>query len=162
MPQNETQWVLETVLSNWPDPLFPSDLVRLNNDRPEVLASGRREKDIELTKHNVVRAGLGDRSRELRGTESWYRIETIVDVGVEAAHDSVYGHVADENDFDTLVDKVQRAIDDERNYPTVSGTGVGEIAYHTVYLQNEMPGLAADQDHYRSEFEVVLKGKQER
>jgi hypothetical protein len=162
MVQNETQWVLDTIQSNWPDPLFPSDLVRLNNDRPEILASGRRTKEIELTKHNVVRAGLGDRRRELRGTESWYRIETIVDVGIEAAHDSQHGRVSDENSFDELVDKVQRAIDDERSFPTVSGSGVGEIAYHTVYLQNEVPDLSANEDHYRTEFEVVLKGKQER
>jgi hypothetical protein len=162
MPQNETQWVLETVLSNWPDPLFPNDLVRLNNDRPEILASGRREKDVEFTKHNVVRAGGGDVSRSVTGPEFWYDIETIIDVGVEAAHDSVYGHISGDDAFRTLVNKVQRAIDDAREYPTVSGTGVGEIAYHTAIIQSEVRQLAADEDHYRSEFEVHLLGKQER
>jgi len=155
-------WVLETIANNWPDGDVPDNLARVNQDRPENLTTGEREQEVELSNFNIVAATRGDRQREARGTEFWYTVYQTVDVRVEAAHDSVYGHVSDDDEYLLLLNKIQRAIDDARCYPTIAGKTFGEVAYSEAMIQNETQGLGNHRDHYRTDFEVRLRGKQER
>jgi len=164
MPQNEVRWLLETVVANWPETLFPEDLVRVDSRDSEILESGRRTKDPDLTNHNIVSADLGNVVREPYGTNFDYEVQTILDVEVVAhiGGDDGFGHVVDSGEFEALTNRIQYAINESREYPTIDPAdddSIGSVQYYTAFIEDEQDLSGNYFDEFRTTFSVRLRGR---
>lgn len=168
MAQDEVSWILETIKANYPaewptdadgDPVF----ARIHRDEPEVLETGERTKRRELERWNAIGASLADRTPTPVGTEYDHRVETIVSCRLEGAtsQSGEWGHVDSVAHFETLVRRVQHAINTERSYPTVDDVdqnGIGSVAYHSLFIENETDLSQQDKDYFRRDWDVRLVG----
>jgi len=163
MVQNELAWVLETIAEQWPgdDAFGDEEIVRVNRDKPEILETGDRTRSVELSNANVISATRASRSRTPSGTRFNYDVETVVSVRIEGLHESEWGHVADDDDFERLVRYAQHAINLERTYPEIDADDdIGRVAYQDARIENEQPVSNEHRDHYRTDFDVRLRGRE--
>ncbi|ELZ05377.1 hypothetical protein [Natrialba aegyptia] len=164
MVQDEVRWLLETIKTNWPG-TWPVDengdpvQARIHRDDPEVLETGERTKERELTKWNAIGASLESRSPEPVGDEYNFRVETTVSIRFEGttSQDGEWGHIDSADHFEQLVRYAQHAIAVERSYPTVEDVDddpIGSVAYHTISPpENETDLSADDRDYFRRDWE---------
>lgn len=182
MVQDEVQWVLEAVKSNWPvlgdsgtygDDLygdgiyydeneFPSDLARIHRDMPEILETGERTRSLELPQWNAIGVSLDSRNPTPVGDEYNYRVETTLSFRLEGLHESEWGNIESPAHFESLVRRIQHALAVERSYPTVDDVDndpIGSVAYHTISPpENETDLSADDRDYYRRDWTVRFIG----
>lgn len=161
MVQDEIQWVLETVKTNWPEPSFPANIARIHRTEPKILETGQRTKSLELEDWNALGAGPTDRMTEPVGTEYDHRVETTVSCRLEALHADEWGQVVSSAAFEQLVRYTQHAINVERSYPTVDdvdGDDIGSVDYHTVHVENEQDLSDDNGDYFRRDWDVRLVG----
>lgn len=161
--QDEVGWLLEIIKSNWPEASFPSNLARVNRDEPRVLETDERTMAVSLDRWNVVGVSSGSIQRELFGTSPQYRVQTTLDVRVEAKANEEWGEASSVADFDTLVAYIQAAITDETTYPDVdpSAESIGRVHYLDARIQDETRQSANYKDSYRTDFTVELRGNAE-
>jgi hypothetical protein len=174
--QNEVEWLIDVIQSNYPV-AWPDDVVRRNRDdsttydKPD---SPVHEKGVELTNWSVVSVATGSTNRELYGTGPQYRVEHELDVRVQAAHPEEHGTVASDTEFKRLVSYVQHAINSKIVYPkvelgtvgastvgdaTVSDTeDIGYVTYLDLAIVNENNLSAQAKDYYRTDFTVRMRG----
>lgn len=161
----ETEFVLQAINDNWPGGQ-PADVVRVNEDRPEVLdgpRAGERARSLDLSNYAVIRASTGDRTREPSGLEFRYAIETDVDVTVEAVHERDHGTVGSTAEFLQLVRGIRAALNRVRQYPEVQYEEHPQpVSYHTLQVADESAALSEPQEsnYYRADLTVRLLGKE--
>lgn len=161
--QDEVTWLIEIIKTNWPGASFPTDLARRNRDDSVTIHpddSEKREEGVELNRFNVVGVSSGSVQRELYGTAPQKRVNTVLDVQVEAKHTEEHGNVDDSTDFGTLLAYIQYAIEDETVYPDVDpdAEDIGFITYHDLRIEDETDNSSGDKDYYRADFSVRLTG----
>jgi len=158
--QNEPRWALRAIKANWPDPSFRSDIRRIDREEPEVLETGQRRRSIDLAGQIAVGAAEASQTREPRGTEHDYRVETELEVSVEAVHASEHGAVGSAAEFRTVAAKVERALNAVRRYPEVDpdADSIGRVSYHTLTVDSAEPALSQTADYYRRVLSVRLVG----
>ncbi len=168
MVQDEVTWILETIKANWPA-AWPTDadgepvLARINRDEPEILESGERTRSVELTQWSAIGAGLASRTPTPVGTEYDHRVETTISCRLEGvtSRGDEWGHVDSAAHFEQLVRYVQHAINAERSYPTVDDVdqdGIGSVAYHSLFIENETDLSHENKDYFRRDWDVRLVG----
>lgn len=160
--QNEVEWLIDTIKSNYPTS-WPDDLVRRNRDDSTTYDkpnSPVHEKGVELGNWSVVSVATGSKNREFYGTSPQYRVETELDVSVQGAHVEEYGPIASDSEFKTLVRYVQDAINSQVVYPDVDPTAesIGFITYLDLGIVNEQNLSSDAKDYYRVDFTVRLRG----
>jgi hypothetical protein len=161
--QNEVRFILNTIKSNWPDPSFRSDILRIDEDDPRVLETGKRSASVDLGDAVAIRCSETDRSREPQGTGFNYEVETDLSVTLEAVHESEFGQVSDSTEFRGVVNKTLRAINAARTYPDVqpASDSVGKIEYLDARItdQSTPPEAQAANDYFAEEITVRLRGR---
>jgi hypothetical protein len=159
--QDEVSWLLGIIKSEWPDPPFPDDLVRINRDEPRILETGERSMAVDLERNNAVGVSSGSVTRELYGTQIQYRVDTNLDVRIEATSGDDWSEATtDVQAFDTLVAKIQAAINSQIKYPEVDpgADPVGKVEYLDLRIEDEQRLASGDKDYYRTDFTVRLRG----
>lgn len=160
--QDEVKWLIGVIKDEYPKD-FPDDLARRNRDDSVTIHpddSEKREEGVELNRFNVVGVSSGSVQRELYGTGPQYRVNTVLDVRVEAKHTEEYGQTDDSTGFGTLVAYIQYAIGQVITYPDVDpdADSIGFITYHDARIEDEQPPLSGEKDYYRTDFSVRLTG----
>lgn len=159
--QDEVSFLLDIIKSEWPDPPFPDDLVRINRDEPRILETDERTVSVDLERFNAVGVSSGSVTRELYGTQIQYRVDTNLDVRIEAKSGDDWSEAnTDVQAFDTLVAKVQAAINSQIKYPEVDpgADPVGKVEYLDLRIEDEQRLASGDKDYYRTDFTVRLRG----
>lgn len=163
--QNEVRWLLDRIEQNWPDGAFRSDIVRIDEDEPEVLETGRRSASVELSNFIAIRAGEFSRSRDPQGAEFNYEIETDLSVTIEAVHADEFGQVDSAREFRGVINKTLNAINQARTYPAVEPTSdpVGRIKYLDAQIadQSTPPEARQAANFFAEELTVRLRGRKE-
>ena len=161
---NLTEWVLDTLASNWAgDAGAPMRPVLLNGDDSTIhtlpengnssKSAGDKAVEWDLTISNTITVSAGTTTNTPVGGEYDHRVTTTLDVRIEGAAggDDEFGHVAGDDAWDELVREVMRALLAERNYPVP-----GE--YHTLALPDQDAGLATHADYYRTDLTAEFRG----
>lgn len=159
--QDEVSWLLDIIKTEWPDTPFPDDLVRINRDEPRILETDERTVSVDLERFNAVGVSSGSVTRELYGTQIQYRVDTNLDVRIEAKSGDDWSEAnTDVQAFDTLVAKVQAAINSQIKYPEVDpgADPVGKVEYLDLRIEDEQRLASGDKDYYRTDFTVRLRG----
>ena len=159
--QDEVSWLLDIIKTEWPDTSFPDDLARVNRDDPRNLTTGEESISIDLERFNAVGVSSGSVTRELYGTQIQYRVDTNLDVRIEAKSGDDWSEAnTDVQAFDTLVAKVQAAINSQIKYPEVDPDAdpVGKVEYLDLRIKDEQRLASGDKDYYRTDFTVRLRG----
>lgn len=159
--QDEVSWLLDIIKTEWPDASFPDDLVRINRDEPRILETDERTVSVDLERFNAVGVSSGSVTRELYGTQIQYRVDTNLDVRIEAKSGDDWSEAnTDVQAFDTLVAKVQAAINSQIKYPEVDpgADPVGKVEYLDLRIEDEQRLASGDKDYYRTDFTVRLRG----
>lgn len=160
--QNEVEFILALIKQEWPADSFPNDLVRINRDEPLILETDERTQAVNLDNVAAVGVSLASRSKELFGTSPQYRVETVVDVRIEAKPEPEKGRVRDAPAFKTLVAYVQAAINSRLTYPDVpSDDPLGRIEYLDLQIENDDDQEQDYKNYYRYDFSVRMRGNQE-
>ncbi|MDF9748363.1 hypothetical protein [Natrinema salsiterrestre] len=164
MVQDEVRWLLEAIKTNWPA-AWPTDengdpvQARIHRNEPEVLETGERTLERELTKWNAIGATLNNREPTPVGDEYNHRVETTVSIRFEGmtSQSGEFGHIDSSDHFEKLVRYAQHAIAQERSYPTVEDVDddpIGSVAYHTISPpENEEDLSVEDEDYFRRDWE---------
>ena len=162
MVQDEVRWVLEVIKTNWPAMEFPDHVVRIDRDEPEILETAERTRTVELTRHTPIGASLSSRDRSPLGTEFHNHVETVVSVRIEGLHESEFGQIRDKDAFNRIVNYAKRAIQLEREYPTIDADDdVGLVHYEDARIEGEQSLNSDNKDYFREDFTVRLVGKEE-
>lgn len=165
--QDEVQWVLETIRSNWPGD-WPADadgterLYRVHRDEPEVLETGKRSKTVELTTASALGASLGSRVPEVAGPDNRRRVTTTVDCRLKglSGQSAEFGHLESNNDAKRTALYAQHALQEELSYPSVDpdADDIGRVAYHTLTLDEPTDRSQEFMDEYFWTWTVRLVG----
>lgn len=161
--QDEVRWVLRTIKAEWPEPTWPDHLARVNQDEPENLRTGERVKTVDEEYFNSIRVSSGSVQRELFGQKPQYNVQTTIDVQVRGKSEHSDGKIEDVSEFNTLVARVQFAINTQITYPQVDpdADDLGRIEYEDTRITDEQRLSRGDKDYYRTDFTVLLTGKQD-
>jgi hypothetical protein len=160
--QNEVEYILAVIKQEWPGATFPRHLVRINRDEPFIIETGERTQAVNLDNVAAVGVSLASRSRELFGTSPQYRVETVLDVRIEAKPEPEKGQIADSASFKTLVASVQAAINSRLKYPDVpSDDPLGRIEYLDLQIENDDDQEQDYKNYYRFDFSIRMRGNQE-
>lgn len=161
--QDEVGWVLRVFKEEWPEPMWPDHLARINQDEPINLRTGDRSVSVDEENFNSVRVSSGSIQRELFGQKPQYDVQTTIDVQVRGKSVFSDGLIEDVNEFDTLVAKLQYAVDTQITYPAVDpdADDIGRIEYEDTRITDEQRLSRGDKDYYRTDFTVLLTGKQD-
>jgi len=163
--QNEVEWLIGVVESEWPGVAFPSNLALRNRDEPVTYYPDhtRRELAVNLDAWYAVSFAHGATTNEFYGSDPQYDVTTTVDVDVEAAADEQWGEAEDIDGFRTLVNYVQAAINTELSYPTVD-TGdddTGRVTYLDLRIADTDHRSREFTDQYRTDFTVEFRGREQ-
>lgn len=161
--QDEVGWVLRTIKDEWPEPVWPDGLARVNQDEPKNLRTDKRSVTVDEEHFNSIRVSSGSIQRELFGQKPQYDVQTTIDVQVRGKSVFSDGMVESVTGFNTLVAKVQYAINTQITYPEVDpdADDLGRIEYEDTRITDEQRLSRGDKDYYRTDFTVLLTGKQD-
>jgi len=159
-----TEFVLD-VLDGWDTSNYDPQPALVNGNDSTFYASpppgytaGDRTQDFDFTHGNLITVDNGpDRQQTPIGTEYDYDVEDGVTVVIQGAHESQHGHIADHDDFRTLVDEARRLIQADRRFP-VSGDGE---AYVSLQVDLESDNSHEYRDFYEYTFDVTFDGYEE-
>lgn len=158
--QDEVSWLLGVIHDEWPG-TFPDDTVRINRDEPEILETGERSVSVDLERNNAIGVSSGSVQRELYGTQIQYRVDTTLDVRIEAKAGSDWSEAnTDVASFNELVAYTQHAINSRIKYPEVQPNAdpIGRVIYLDLRIEDETRLASGDKDYYRTDFTVRLRG----
>lgn len=143
-----------TWLGNW-NSTNADQPVFIDRDDAESASFNDRQVAYDLTDNNAISvASSPDRDTEPIGTGYDHRIVDGVNLRIEGAHTDQWGHVADADEFQDIIDEAERVILTERtSFPTVNG-----IDYHSVILRNGTNLSADEKDYFRYDVDVVFEG----
>lgn len=160
----EVDWVLDTIVENWPGDFYAAPVERVDRDESKLLEGDIRSRTEDLEKSNYVGATHADTLTSPVGTEYDHELETIVGVRLEGltAHNGHFGHVdptgSDGIPWSEFVQNVRRGLLAERSYPDV---GRIHRDYTDLRITNEASQSENYRDYYRTDFDVVLGGYEE-
>lgn len=161
--QNEVEWLLGIIKTNYPAAEWPDDLLRRNGNDSYNLETDERDVGVQPERWNTIEVSDGSKQQELYGTSPQYRVQTTIDVTIQAAHVQEGGHIADDNAWKQLVAYVKHAINSEITYPDVQ-SGREDIDY-VEYLDLRIPDdndlSSGDKDYYHREITVEMRGNAE-
>lgn len=149
-----SEWVLETIESNWPGE-FPDDLERVNRDDSEQMDTGIRSRTSDLERANFVGAATTSEVAAPLGAGGTDVVQPVVQVRVEGLHADEYGHVDNAAAFRSLVDDVKQTLRQEHS-PTVGDAHPASIV--KLYVENETDQSHLFRDHFLAEFDVRFVG----
>lgn len=115
---------------------------------------GDAYEDFDLTIATAIQAQAGTTTSTPVGGEYARRVVTTVDVRIEGADTSQFGHVAGDDEFRDIVREVERALLEARNYPVP-----GE--YHTLRIPETDERFADSGEYYRADLTVEVRGYEE-
>lgn len=159
----EVDWVLEQLVSVVDAQPNAHPLKRVDRDNSTILEDSVRKIKNDLQEANFVGARWADRVRSPIGTEYDYDVENVVGLRIAGLHHSEWGHIDPDGSngvsFDSLVDDILSAIDDNATYPDVTGANG---SYTHLLITNEAPQSTDFADFYRFDADVVFSGYEER
>lgn len=157
--QDEVAWLLGVIKDEYPA-AWPENTVRINRDEPEILETGERTNSVDLQRYNAIGVSSGSVQRDLYGTEIQYRVNTTLDVRIEAQTAGNWGEQTGVDKFNGLVKRVQHAINSVIKYPDVDpdAEDIGYVTYLDARIEDEQRLSAGDKDYYRTDFTVRMRG----
>jgi len=181
--QNETRWLLETIIDEWPGTGSlggdaPPDYLILRDrddgvnyyadadaDDPDAPDGYEGVRETTTSHDGFATVGIseGAVTRDFYGNKPQYDVTTTLDVRV--AEKSVWenGTAESSGAHKTLVAFVQRAINTQLTYPAVDpdAEDIGRIVYLDAAITDEDNLESADQDAYQTTFTVRLRGRED-
>lgn len=165
MSVTETRWVLKKIKENWPGGYPATELWRIDENEPEILdgpRTGERSKSVDTSNAAIIRASGAGQPRSPVGTEFRYTVDTLVDVTVEAVHETEYGTVASSAEFSKISLATRAAVQKARQYPEPDfpADHPQPPDYHTAVIEDVTDSLSTpnESSYYRQDFTVRLKG----
>lgn len=162
MSSPEVDWVLAQFADVVDAISAPLD--RVDRDDSDILEGNIRSRTGELKDANYVGAGTASVARTPIGTEFDNRVERVIGVRIEGLHVDQWGHVDpggvegipfDDGSGSSLVDRLQTALNTEREFPGVGRSGT---TYTTLYVENDAPQSTQYRDYYRYDFDARFVG----
>jgi|APHM01.1.fsa_nt_gi hypothetical protein len=160
MTETLTRYVLELIFDEWPTPMIPSDLLRIDKNESVVLDTGAVAQGVDLAENIVVSVGRDSTDHTPEGTLPRYETLETLDVEIEAADSREFGTVSSHADFRRVVNNVQRALDAERSFPDVSLTNRDRQPTRLeMFVEEESDRSSNHRNHYSVGFPLRIRGK---
>lgn len=163
-------FVLSAIKDNWSAGSYSNiPLERVDRDNSDQLDGNVRSHTADLQADNYVGCSYAGRSQTPIGTEYDHELAVTVNVRIEGLHHTEHGKVdptaslppATANDpvpfsgSNSLVGEIRAAILGDKAYPD---TGVADIDYTNLVIDNETPLGFEYGDYYRHDFDVLFEG----
>lgn len=151
-----SNWLLETIDTEWPDGDIPDDVTRVNANDSELLDGPIRSRAKHLKKANYIGVRHTQRDDIPGGVNTGSEREAVLRVQVEGLVKRKGGSISDHQEFRDLVRGTKEAIRAVKHSP-----GVGDehpATWVKVMVGPETGGSSAQSDYYQTIFDVTLEG----
>lgn len=160
MAETLTRFVLETIFVEWPDPLIPQDLARIDKDDSVFLPTGERVQSAPIDDFTLISVSRDTTDPTVEGPGATYETIETLDVEIEAVAADQFGTVESHAEFRRLVDKTKTALDTERRFPATNLTDrTRQPTRLSMYIGSETDRSHGLRDSFRVGFPLRIRGK---
>jgi len=160
MAETLTRFVLETIFLNWPDPLIPDDLARIDKDDSIFLPTGERTQSRPREEYTLISVSRDATDATVEGTGATYETMEVLDVEIEGLVAEQFGTLDSHAEFRRIVEKTKTALDTERSYPDPNLTNrTRQSTRLSMFIGSETDRSHADRDSFHVGFPLRIRGK---